>query len=54
MAILKHFAVKNADYGAVIDYLKYQHTGQRPSGAIQLSYIGSAEVHICPETGKPL
>lgn len=25
MAILKHFAVKNADYGAVIDYLKYQH-----------------------------
>ena len=22
MAILKHFAVKNADYGAVIDYLK--------------------------------
>ena len=25
MAILKHFAVKNADYGAAIDYLKYQH-----------------------------
>lgn len=24
MAILKHFAVKNADYGAVIDYLKLQ------------------------------
>ena len=25
MAILKHIASKNANYGSAIDYLKYQH-----------------------------
>lgn len=26
MAVLKHIAIKNADYSAAVCYLKYQHT----------------------------